>query len=475
MLAMVLFFIPVLMAGLLAAVNILPRKGAGTVLLSFLLLAMVSSIQLNTGYRDVHVDLTVFILFTTDLSLLVHLVLKSKLQSLPKHQGDRYRLGLVGVSLAMLLIIMVFQGFALNIFDSSLYIYHLNLELNVLLLAFMFYLLGVLQISTSTILRCIVGFSVLNSLLGVLQYITNKSLLLFSAQSSINYYEGARVAKRAIGFVGASNGAGNLAAIFFPVLLYYFMKKRSLFSIAAALLNGLFLFLTFTRIGYLSVCVQFLIFLLYARMGTGHQLLKRLGAIMAAAFAAILVYQIFYDELYQMLFVDRGNTESHRFIQFSGAFQILKEHMWFGLGAGQYVPYMQAYHGIDDIALHSQFLNMLVEQGLFGFAFFLLVYVSLFVWTLKKYKGDGWFPVTLFLGNLIVVNFNPNQYYSLCIYTFFIIAYGLVFGWREDAVHHTADENGPMEGSKCPKPKNQIVNIMQMNEGACNSEQRRCL
>lgn len=464
MLTLMLLCIPVLLAGLLLTVHMLPKNGSGAALLCLLLLVMVSGIQLNIGYRDAHVDLTVFILFVTDLSLAAYLVLKRKTQSLGGSSNDPYRFWLTAVSFFVLILLLVLQSYALDIFEYGLYVYHSNLLLNLLLLAALFYLFGKLEVGSSTILLCMTGYSLINSLLGVLQYVTNKPLLLFSVQDSINYYEGAKVAKRVIGFVGASNGAGNLAAVFFPVLLYYFMKKKNLFGLAAVLLNAIFLFLTFTRIGYLSVCVQFLIFLLYARLGTRFQLLKRLGALTAVAMAAVMVYQIFYDELYQVLFLDRGNTESHRFVQFAGAFDVLKEHPWLGLGAGQYVPYMEAYHGIADIALHSQFMNVLVEQGIFGFTLFSFVYLSLFAWSLKKYRGEAWFPVSLFLGNLIVVNFNPNQYYSLCTYTFFIIAFGLVFA-RKSGVGTAAEENVPMEPLKCPSPKKQVINIMQMNKG----------
>ncbi|MEC0238967.1 O-antigen ligase family protein [Paenibacillus dokdonensis] len=466
MLILMLIFIPVMLAGLVAAVNILPNRRKTIMPVFLLMLAMVSSIQLSLGYQDVYLDVTVFVLFSVDLSLLVHLVFKSKYQSIKKDNEIRNRFQLVIISFAVILLLITIQGSTLEITEIGLYIYYINLYLNLLLLALLFYLLSKLEAQTSTILLCIVGFSVCNSLLGLLQYATNKSLLLFSAEDSINYYEGVKIAKRVVGFVGASNGAGNLGAILFPVLLYYFIQKKSLFSLAAVLLNTVFLFLTFTRIGYLSVSIQFLIFLFYVRMGTRYRLLKKLGTIFVAVFAAVLAYQIFYDQLFRILFLDRGDTESHRFVQFNMAFRLLKEHAWFGLGAGQYVPYMQAYHGIDDIALHSQFINVLVEQGIFGFILFFLVYAALFIWSLGKYKGERWFPAALFLGNFIVVNFNPNQYYSLCTYTFFMIAFGLVFARRDTFPRHSIEENRPLETANYPKPNDHGINIMQVNKGA---------
>ncbi|MGN7355879.1 O-antigen ligase family protein [Paenibacillus sp. SAF-054] len=466
MLTLTLILLPVLLAGLIVAVHILPYGAAASALLCLLLAAMVSSIQLNIGYQGVYVDATVFVLFCVDMSLLVHLVLKSKFHTLHKDKEHRDRFQLVLIAFAVLLVMLAVQGSALEIMEPGLYIYTINQFLNLLLLALLFYLLSKLQVKTSTILSCIVAFSVCNSLLGLVQYVTNRSLLLFSAEDSINYYEGVKIAKRVVGFVGASNGAGNLGAILFPVLLYVFMERKNLFTLAAVVLNAAFLFLTFTRIGYLSVSVQFLIFLFHARLGIRYRLFKKLGVIAAAAIAAILTYRIFYDELFQILFLDRGNTESHRFVQFHNAFQLLREHAWFGLGAGQYVPYMQKYYGMDDIALHSQFINTLVEQGLFGLMLFFLVYAALFLWSLRKYKGERWFPAALFLGNFIVVNFNPNQYYSLCTYTFFMIAFGLVFTRKDILPSSLAEENGRLDTAKYPAPMDHSINIMQVNKGA---------
>ncbi|BFH64111.1 O-antigen ligase family protein [Paenibacillus azoreducens] len=465
MLTIMLFLIPVLQAGMLVAVNFLPNKRLGGTLLGLVLLAMVSNIQLNIGYENVRVDITVFVLLIVNLSLSVHLMLKNKLQTLETDRISGTRFRLAAGSIAFMLLMLLFQGYTLEIYEAGLYVYHLNLLLNLLQMALLFYLLGMLQIHASTLLLCIVCYSVANSVLGLLQYATNKSLLLFSAQDSINYYEGVKVAKRVVGFVGASNGAGNLGAILFPVLLYYFMQRKSLFAFTAMLLNAAFLFLTFTRIGYLSVCVQFLIFLFFAPLGNRYGLMKKIGMIIAAGLAAVIAYQLFFDQLYQILFLDRGDTESHRFMQFTGAFSVLREHLWFGLGAGQYIPYMQTHHGIDDIALHSQFLNALVEQGIFGFMMFFFAFGALFVWSLKKYKGEGWFPVALFLGYFIVANFNPNQYYSLCTYTFFAIAFVLVFARKSPDMRQSAKQNVQMEPSNCPKPNRQVVNIMQMYKG----------
>ncbi|WP_371860500.1 O-antigen ligase family protein [Paenibacillus chibensis] len=281
-------------------------------------------------------------------------------------------------------------------------------------------------------MKIIAVYSLFNSFLGVFQYIFNRSFLLFSTSENINYYEGAVVSKRVFGFVGASNGAGNLGAILFSVLLYYFIKKRNFLSLSALLMNLVFVLLTFTRIGYLSICIQMLVYLVSSHKGNIHHWLKRCLIGIATILAAFIAFQVFYKDIYQVLFVDRGDTQSNRFSQFSEAIIVMKDHPWFGIGAGQYVSYVENHYGLEDIVLHSQFLNILIEQGIFSFALFLLIYFLLFIWSLKVYKGEAWFPVSLMLGNFITVNFNPNQYYSICIYTFFILAYGMIFLGKSD-------------------------------------------
>ncbi|PGK87137.1 hypothetical protein CN911_30060, partial [Bacillus thuringiensis] len=76
---------------------------------------------------------------------------------------------------------------------------------------------------------------------------------------------------------------------------------------------------------------------------------------------------VFYDSAYELLISDRGATGEHRFIQFKKVFEISKENLLVGIGAGQYVYKAYSHYGFNDIVVHSQFLNTLVEQGLISF------------------------------------------------------------------------------------------------------------
>jgi len=426
-LIIILISIPLLWAGIIFVLNIFKGNNIQGILLGFLILGMVSNIRFNIGYQNIYVDMPLFLLFIYNFALLVHMMLSSKINTLKLDDNSRSQLYKVSLLLGGLLLFLFLQVYISHIYDITLYVFHINVFLNVILLGFLFYFLSVNKFNIDTFFKVIVIYSICNSLLGMLQYVFNRTFLLFSESDSINYYEGAVVSKRVLGFVGASNGAGNLGAIFFSVLLYYFFKKKNVFSFIALLLNIIFVVLTFTRIGYLSIGVQCLIFVIFTKIRNPHQLIRRCLIGILSIFLGFIAYLIFYDDVYQLLFINRGDTESNRFVQFYEAFRIIKENLWFGVGAGQYNSYIEANHGIQDIVLHSQFINILVEQGLISFILFFMLYIFLFIWSTRIFKDDVWLPISLMVGNFIVVNFNPNQYYSMCILTFFILIYGLIF------------------------------------------------
>ena len=419
--------IPVLMIGLLIVLNVFKGDFVHSFTIGCVIVGMISGIRFNVGEQDIYVDLPFVMLVLLNCALLIQVFLKSRINHLVVHIEIRRKLNLVFILISGMIVLLILQVYMVQLYDIGLYIYHINVFINMLLLTLMFYLLSLMELKTSTWLVGSAIYSLANSMLGLLQYMFNKSFLPFATEGSINYYEGAVITKRVMGFVGASNGAGNLGAILFSVLLYYHYKKRSLGSLVILLLNVLFIILTFTRIGYLSVCIQFLIVIIMTGVADHRQWIRRYVIGLVSIVAVIIAYQVYGEDLYQTFIVNRGDTQSNRFTQFAAAFNIFKDHIWFGVGAGQYIPYQQANFGIKDIVLHSQFINILVEQGLVSFILYMAMYIVLFIWSLRKFKDELWLPVSLFVGNLVVVNFNPNQYYSICIYTFLIVVLGLLF------------------------------------------------
>ncbi|MGG0252063.1 hypothetical protein COM38_08160 [Bacillus toyonensis] len=338
----------------------------------------------------------------------------------------------MGFVYTFIIALIILQYNTLEIYDIDLFVHHLLIFLTTLFLLVWFYLTSKNSNNkqgNEIIFKSILVFSIVNSLLSVMQYMFNKSFLLSNPNASINYTEGVKVVKRVWGVVGASNGAGNLGTILFAVLLYYLYKNRNLITLTAFILNFIFILLTLTRIAYLAVGVEFLIFIFftYFKDLNYKKLFTRIMLIISCMILFCIFIYVLYDSVYEILILDRGATQSNRFVQFDKVIEIAMAHLSLGVGAGQYIYNAYMYYGFQDIVVHSQFLNVLVEQGIFSLIAYLFVYIYMFIILIKKFKEDVWFPIILFTGNFITSNFNPNQYYNVCIFIFMFLTFGLIF------------------------------------------------
>lgn len=84
--------------------------------------------------------------------------------------------------------------------------------------------------------------------------------------------------------------------------------------------------------------------------------------------------------------------------------------------------------GKMEIDLHSQYLNVLVEQGIFIFIVFVTFNIILLKKVLNKYKDNltRCFIWGIFLTSIICFNYNPNQYYMLNNILYYIIMFSLL-------------------------------------------------
>lgn len=73
--------------------------------------------------------------------------------------------------------------------------------------------------------------AILNGILGILQMLTKKTLLIGSFSESILYTEGIVDSNRAVGIAGSNNSAGNLGALLFIIALFNLYKKGFTFFI----------------------------------------------------------------------------------------------------------------------------------------------------------------------------------------------------------------------------------------------------
>ena len=135
-----------------------------------------------------------------------------------------------------------------------------------------------------------------------------------------------------------------------------------------------------------------------------------------------IVLVIFGEQIKFVLFEQRGETANSRIDQILFIFNNIVRNsvFWFGIGGGQYRYYSYYYLGYLDLDIHSQYINFLVENGWIICILFLIFNIYLYKMAIKKCDNtlQKAFIISLFCGNFICMNFNPNQYYFVnnCVY-----------------------------------------------------------
>lgn len=332
------------------------------------------------------------------------------------------------ICLYIIFTIYIFQLIFIKIYTYQLFVSNLSYFLVIGFLLRYFINIKEFDYSENHIFSLISAFSLCNSVLGILQFVYNKTFLIFSAKENINYESIINI-KRVVGFVGANNGAGNLGAILFPVLLFTFLNKKNMHNFIILILNVLFTILTFTRIGYLAITIELIVFFtLGLNSGRLSDKIIKYYSLAMLIILLVFIYYNFSDNIYYYLIVGRGNTQQHRFIQFKFIISEFIKHPILGIGSGQYVDFNLNNYRLYDLEVHSQYLNILIEQGIISFISFIFFNVYIIKILLNKFnKNYRWLILSIFIGNLIVINFNPNQYYTLNIYLYYFIVFGLMF------------------------------------------------
>ncbi|MEK6461150.1 O-antigen ligase family protein [Heyndrickxia faecalis] len=296
------------------------------------------------------------------------------------------------------------------------------------------------SININKILYSINYVAIFNSILGIAQYITGKQLLLGSFNTPILYTEGAVDTNRAVGIAASNNSGGNFGALVFGVILYNCFSSNRKLSWVALFLTLIFSALTLTRIGMVGIVFEILIFYLaYSPKNRKEQKLKLISGYIGMVIIMLLLV-FFRHDIYNALFIERGNTTSSRFMQYERIYHyILSNKLLFGIGDGQYRNYMYSTYHILDLQIHSQYLNVLAEQGLFLFLLFVLFNIFIFariVMSRKISKNLKVLSIMIFTANFICSNFNPNQYYYLNNVLYYIIMFG-VFFYSKQGINNT--------------------------------------
>lgn len=260
-------------------------------------------------------------------------------------------------------------------------------------------------------------FAIANGLLAIAQMITKKTLIIGSADTSILYTEGVVDSLRAVGFAGSNNAGGNLGALLFVVCAYNVMRKQDLVSISALGLDLLFIALTQTRIALVAVVVCAIVIIFSFKPTSIKQMQLGVVFVLVGILIVVIVLSVTYHQIITVLFADRGDTQSARGIQYmNGWLYAICRHPLLGIGTGQWRAYLYNNFQLIDIPIHSQYLNYWIENGLF--VFLANIFFNLYVFG-KAIKNTSinrkvkTFVITLFIANIIVTNFNPNEGYII--------------------------------------------------------------
>ena len=214
-----------------------------------------------------------------------------------------------------------------------------------------------------------------------------------------------------------------------------YKQDKNILNFSLIIADVLFTLFTFTRIAYLAICVELLIFILFSIEITSiKNIIKNITTCIVALGIGIYFYLNYLNEIINIFFLQRGDTQNDRFMQFPIAIKAFFSTPILGTGHGQYNDYIMSRLGTaDNLVIHSQLLNMIVEEGLINFILFAAFNIFLISMLIKKYrkKMELLFILMLFIGNLICINFNPNQTYEINIYIYYFILFGLLFASDE--------------------------------------------
>ncbi|MBC2580562.1 O-antigen ligase [Clostridium sp. DJ247] len=273
--------------------------------------------------------------------------------------------------------------------------------------------------------------AIFNGILGIAQFITNRKLLFGQFNDNIYYLQGSELVKRVVGIAGTNNAGGNLGCILFAVVFFNYLKRKNTVNLTALILTSIFSILTLTRIGYLGIIIVLFVNFIMSKWNSMSNIVKKMLIIAMCAIIVVIIIVTFGDKINYILFEQRGNTQDSRKIQFDFIFNNIMKYVGFfgGIGAGQYKYYAYYFIGYNDIDIHSEYLNIMVENGVLMFILFIVLNIYLLVHAFKKCddKIEQAFIVGLFLANLVCSNFNPNQYYIINNLLYYLLIYCFVY------------------------------------------------
>lgn len=123
---------------------------------------------------------------------------------------------------------------------------------------------------------------------------------------------------------------------------------------------------------------------------------KKLAVLMAIVVLAVVAYK--WDFVQEAFASEDSESGGTRLAAWAANWSITKDHLLFGTGPAGYAAYYMSYFADNAMATHSNYVDMLAQNGLFGFAAVLAMFGQL-AWTShtvrQRVRGRGDFVEAL--------------------------------------------------------------------------------
>lgn len=202
------------------------------------------------------------------------------------------------------------------------------------------------------------------------------------------------------GFSGNKNIMATFLLLKFPVSLYlYFTSsfKKSLFFIPFFIIFYITIFLLNSRASFLSLSIIILLTLLYYSHSFKKHFYKKIGVLFSLISSYVIFTHVLFFNSADVSIISEVNSiefsaksSSHRFLLWDNALNYIYQNPLFGAGIGNWkiesAPYWKTelsdfivpYHA------HNDFLELSTEIGIVGGVTYLLIFIFIFYYLIKR-------------------------------------------------------------------------------------------
>jgi len=262
------------------------------------------------------------------------------------------------------------------------------------LAAFSFYLLTYFVVVSNNniekkIFKFITAIFIALLICGIIEYITGYNIFYGRSITNLIYqdYQIIQSFERIRTSFPHAPGYSFALLIFLPLYLYFFMRKKD-GKYLYRLLPFLFLLnilLTFTRITWIAVALQLILFFF----------LFKYKKILRFALPLGIIFVFISNKI-----ISRASTVDSsalgRLELFQYALSIFKEHPIFGSGIGTFFE-LSAHEFGKNIAAHGDYMLMFAETGIFGGIGYLTLLFTMLVFAVKNLKENDFAKVALLM------------------------------------------------------------------------------